>query len=80
MIDKVSVVLRPLVKAGTPLGGGVLCDISATCFGTMCFLGLRVQPLGLGWTDEGDVVVAGMLAEGARHDVDLGDLITPPAA
>jgi len=81
-LAEVSVVLRPLVKAGTPLGGGVLCDISATCFGTMCFLGLRVQPLGLGWTDEGDVVVAGMLAEGGYDGPsDCGrSRPTPPGA
>jgi hypothetical protein len=61
---EVSVMLRPLVKAGTPLGGGVLCDLSATYFGSVYYLGLRVQPLGLGWTDEGNVVAAGILAEG----------------
>ncbi len=61
---EVSVVLRPLIKAGTPLGGGVLCDLSATYFGSFYYLGLRVQPLGLGWTDEGDVVAAAILAEG----------------
>jgi hypothetical protein len=75
-VGEVSLVLRPLIKVGTPLGAGLLADLGATYWGRSYFLGLRVQPLGLGLTQEGDIVTTAALAEGgyeaASFSVGLG--------
>jgi len=75
-VGEVSLVLRPLIKVGTPLGGGLLADLSATYWGQSYFLGLSVQPLGLGLTKDGNVVSTAALAEGgyeaASFSVGLG--------
>lgn len=63
-IGEVSLVLRPLVKVGTPLGGGLLADLEATYWGRRYFAGLRVEPLGLGFTRDGNVVSSAALFEG----------------
>ena len=55
--------LRPLVNVGTPLGGGVLIDGSATYLGRGYFAGARLQPLGLGGTKDGATVSTSVLAE-----------------
>lgn len=55
-VGEVSLVLRPLIKVGTPLGGGLLADLGATYWGRAYFLGLSLQPLGLGLTGDGNVV------------------------
>ena len=59
-----TLVVRPLINTGTPLGIGVLADIEATAWGQQWFGGLRVQPLGLGWSDSGTVVSTAALVEG----------------
>jgi hypothetical protein len=56
--------LRPIVNAGSPLGVGVLADVYATYWGKNYFVNLAVQPLGLGWTDDGNVVATSALLEG----------------
>lgn len=56
--------IRPMVNAGSPLGAGVLADLYATYWGNSYFVNLTVQPLGLGWTDEGNVVSTSVLLEG----------------
>jgi hypothetical protein len=63
-IAEVGVNIRPLLKVGTPVGGGLLSDVYAIYRGGVYFVGLRMQPLGLGWTDDGDVISVSALAEG----------------
>jgi len=55
--------LRPLVNVGTPLGGGVLIDGSATYLGNGYFAGARLHPLGIGGTKDGGVISSSVLAE-----------------
>ncbi len=57
-------VVRPLLKIGKPLGVGTLTDMWINYTGGSYFAGLRIQPLGLAWTQEGDVVSTSFLAEG----------------
>jgi hypothetical protein len=63
-VGEVSVVLRPLVNVGAPLGVGLLADVGATYWGQAHFLGVHVQPLGLGITADGNVVSTAALLEG----------------
>jgi hypothetical protein len=63
-VGEVSVVLRPLVNIGTPLGAAVLADIAMTYWGSAYFAGLRIEPLGLGTTKYGSIVATAALAEG----------------
>lgn len=56
--------IRPLINAGSPLGVGVLADVQASYWGNGYFVNLMVQPLGLGWTDAGNVVSTSALLEG----------------
>ena len=56
--------LRPIANAGSPLGVGVLADLYGTYWGKGYFVNLMVQPLGLGWTEEGNVVSTAALVEG----------------
>jgi hypothetical protein len=63
-VGEVSVTLRPLVNAGSPLGAGVLADVEAAYWGDAYFADLRIQPLGLGVTSDGVVVSTAALAEG----------------
>ncbi|MDD5307167.1 MAG: hypothetical protein PHU25_07585 [Deltaproteobacteria bacterium] len=63
-LAEVGATIRPLIKVGTPVGGGLLSDVFATYRGGSYFMGLRMQPLGLGWTDEGNVVSVSALVEG----------------
>lgn len=56
--------LRPIVNTGAPLGFGVLADLGVTYWGGAYQVGVRVQPLGLGWTEDGDVVSSAALFEG----------------
>lgn len=56
--------LRPLINAGSPLGFGVLADVHGSYWGKGYFFSLMVQPLGLGWTDGGNVVSTSALVEG----------------
>jgi hypothetical protein len=63
-IGEVSVVLRPIVKIGTPVGFAMLADIEGTYWGGAYFAGARIQPLGLGGSGDGSVVSTAALAEG----------------
>ncbi len=63
-VAEASVVLRPLVNVGTPLGVAMLADIAATYWGSAYFAGLRIEPLGLGTTKYGSIVATAALAEG----------------
>lgn len=56
--------LRPIVNAGSPLGVGALADLYATYWGNAYFVNVTLQPLGLGWTDEGNIVSTSALLEG----------------
>jgi hypothetical protein len=62
-VGEVSAVLRPLVNVGSPLGLGMLAELSASYWGNAYFTGVRVQPLGLGWTDQGNIVSTTALLE-----------------
>lgn len=62
-VGEVSLALRPLINAGSPIGLGVIADIEASYWGRHYFVDARVQPLGLGWTDEGSVVSTAALLE-----------------
>jgi hypothetical protein len=63
-VGEISVTIRPLVNAGSPLGAGLLADVEAAYWGNAYFTDLRIQPLGLGWTTDGSVVATAALAEG----------------
>jgi hypothetical protein len=61
---ELATVIRPLINIGKPLGLGFLCDLFAAYYGPSFFVDLRMQPLGFGWTKEGNVVSTSLLAEG----------------
>lgn len=63
-VGEVGGTLRPLINAGSPLGFGVLADVQGSYWGNGYFMNLMVQPLGLGWTDGGNVVSTSALLEG----------------
>jgi hypothetical protein len=63
-VGEISLVVRPLVNVGTPLGVGVLTDLEATYWGSAYFAGLRIHPLGLGLTGNGNIVSTAALVEG----------------
>ncbi len=56
--------LRPIVNAGSPLGVGALAELYGSYWGKGYFVSLMLQPLGLGWTDEGNVISTSALIEG----------------
>jgi hypothetical protein len=56
--------LRPIVNAGSPLGFGALAEIYGSYWGKGYFVSLMLQPLGLGWTDDGNIVSTSALVEG----------------
>jgi hypothetical protein len=58
-------VLRPIVNAGSPLAVGVLAEAHASYWGKAYFCDLILQPVGLGWSSDGNVVsTAGLLQAG----------------
>jgi len=63
-VGELSVTLRPLLNAGSPIGIGVLADLEAAYWGSAYFVDVRVQPLGLGWTTDGAIVSTAALVEG----------------
>ncbi len=63
-IYELAYTLRPLIKVGKPLGGGLLADLRGAYWGGSWFADVRVQPLGLGWTKKGNVVSSCALLEG----------------
>jgi hypothetical protein len=63
-VGEIAAAIRPLVGVGDPKGFGALCDIGVSYWGKVYFLGLQIQPLGFGWTSDGNVVSASFLAQG----------------
>ena len=63
-IFEAAMVIRPLLKVGKPLGVGTLTDMWINYTGGAYFVGMRVQPLGLAWTQDGNVVSTSFLVEG----------------
>ncbi|MBM4364087.1 MAG: hypothetical protein FJ104_15510, partial [Deltaproteobacteria bacterium] len=63
-VAEATLILRPIVHAGSPLGVGVLAEAEGTYLGQDYFAGVRLAPLGLGWSDRGKVIVTSALAEG----------------
>ncbi|MFO8072535.1 MAG: hypothetical protein R6V85_11735 [Polyangia bacterium] len=63
-IYELAYTVRPLIKVGKPLGGGLLADLRGAYWGDFWFADVRVQPLGLGWTKKGNVVSTSALLEG----------------
>lgn len=62
-IGEVSMVVRPLIAVGSTGGGGGLADVTAAYWWKHFFLDLRMQPLGFGWTEDGDIVSASFMGE-----------------
>lgn len=63
-VGEVSMVLRPIVNSGSPLGFGALAEIAASYWGNSYFAGVRLNPLGVGWSEDGNIVSTAALAEG----------------
>lgn len=63
-VGELSMVLRPIINAGTPLGAGVLADLEAAYWGPAYFADFRIQPLGLGSTVDGSIISTAALVEG----------------
>jgi hypothetical protein len=62
-VGELSLAVRPLFNVGSEKGFGMLCDLTVAWWGRGWFLDLRMQPLGFGWTDEGDILSTSLLAE-----------------
>jgi hypothetical protein len=62
-LGEVGGVLRPIINAGSPLGVGVLAEASASYWGKGYFVDVMLQPVGLGWTEDGNVVSAAALID-----------------
>jgi hypothetical protein len=62
-VGELAVTVRPLFNVGDEKGFGMLCDVTAAWWGRGWFADLRMQPLGFGWTDEGNVLSTSLLAE-----------------
>lgn len=62
-IGEVSVVVRPLFNVGNEKGFGMLCDATVAWWGKHLFYDLRFQPLGFGWTDDGNPASSSILGE-----------------
>ncbi|NOZ88271.1 MAG: hypothetical protein GXP49_18830 [Deltaproteobacteria bacterium] len=56
--------IRPLLKIGKPLGFGILAEIAATWWGNGYFLDLRIDPLGFGYTKDGNPFSSCFLVQG----------------
>jgi hypothetical protein len=63
-VGELSMVLRPIINVGTPVGAGILADLEASYWGRAYFADLRIQPLGLGSTSDGSIVSTAALLEG----------------
>ncbi|MBW2531242.1 MAG: hypothetical protein JRI55_07155 [Deltaproteobacteria bacterium] len=63
-VGEVALVLRPLLAVGSTGGFGGLADLTAAYWGNHMFFDLRMQPLGFGWTENGNIVSASFMAEG----------------
>jgi len=62
-IGEVSLVVRPLFNVGTEKGFGMLCDATVAWWGRHVFFDVRLQPLGFGRTDGGNVALSSILGE-----------------
>jgi len=63
-LGEVSTVLRPILNvSGNGIGFGGLVDLTASWWGNYYFCGLRIQPLGFGWTDDGALASSSILGE-----------------
>jgi hypothetical protein len=63
-LGEVSLVLRPLLAVGSTSGFGGLADLTVAYFTKRMFVDVRMQPLGFGWTEDGNIVSASFVAEG----------------
>ena len=63
-VGEAALVLRPLVNVGSPIGVGLLSTLEASYWGGSYFVGVRVDPIGLGVTADGSIVATSALAEG----------------
>ncbi len=62
-VGELALTVRPLFNVGNEKGFGMLCDLTAAWWGRGWFVDFRMQPLGFGWTDGGDVFSTSLLAE-----------------
>ena len=62
-IGEASLVVRPLFNVGNEKGFGMLCDLTLAWWTRHVFFDVRMQPLGFGWTDGGDVLSTSILGE-----------------
>jgi hypothetical protein len=62
-IGEASLVVRPLFNVGNEKGFGMLCDLTVAWWSRHMFFDVRMQPLGFGWTDAGDVLSTSILGE-----------------
>lgn len=62
-IGEASLVVRPLFNVGNEKGFGMLCDLTVAWWTKHVFLDVRLQPLGFGWTDKGNVLSSSILGE-----------------
>ncbi len=62
-LGEVSVVIRPLLNVVGSSGFGFLGDLAVSWWGSAYFIDIRMQPLGFGWTDDGNIVSSSFLAE-----------------
>ena len=63
-VGEISLVLRPLLAVGVTSGFGGLADLTVAYFAKRMFVDVRMQPLGFGWTEDGNIVSASFMAEG----------------
>ncbi|HUT77838.1 MAG TPA: hypothetical protein VM285_09145 [Polyangia bacterium] len=62
-VGELALTVRPLFNVGNEKGFGMLCDVALAWWGRNWFIDLRMQPLGFGWTDDGNVLSTSLLAE-----------------
>ncbi len=63
-LGEIALVLRPLMAVGSTGGFGGLADVTAAYWWKHMFFDFRMQPLGFGWTEDGNIVSASFMAEG----------------
>jgi hypothetical protein len=64
---EIDIAVRPIINVGSEGGFGALCDLSFSWWGRYVFANVRMQPLGFGWVDDGQVVTSSLLAEGGYN-------------
>jgi hypothetical protein len=62
-VGEIALMLRPLLAVGSTGGFGGLADLTAAYFTNYMFFDIRMQPLGFGWTEDGNIVSASFMAE-----------------